>query len=154
MPRPPNNKTQFKINRVVGTKDALRIAYNALKATGKLPGPLGTAGKVAQIAETVNKLYKATKITPPKSGPVTTLKGKNIPKEVLQNIKKAKVPSYSKPVSKGTQIKVSRALKKTKENIKNSQAGSNVMQVSKEKQISMIVPKHLRGKPFNYKKDL
>jgi hypothetical protein len=124
MPRPPKKSaSKVRVNRVLGTKDAMRVAFNALKATGKLPGPLGTAGKVATIADTASKLYRAATARPqPLLSKAKVYKGKQIPKELvdkaLEGAKPYKVPSPRIP--KKVIDKVDRQIKKTQHNLSQS----------------------------------
>ena len=155
MPR-PKKAPKVSVSRKFDTKTALRTAFNALKATGKLPGPAGRPGKVAQVAEKAYRVAQARKMTETKPGPVKTMKGDKIPESVKQMIKETvSKSSYSKPVHYSVLRKVNKALEKGKENRKQGSELSNKFKTSKEGQSkSLIVPKHLRGERFNWKKDL
>ena len=155
MPR-PKKAPKVSVSKKFDTKTALRTAFNALKATGKLPGPAGRPGKVAQVAEKAYRVAQARKMTETKPGPVKTLKGDKIPESVKQMIKETvSKSSYSKPVHYSVLRKVNKALEKGKENRKQGSELSNKFKTSKEGQSkSLIVPKHLRGERFNWKKDL
>ena len=155
MPR-PKKAPKVSVSRKFDTKTALRTAFNALKATGKLPGPAGRPGKVAQVAEKAYRVAQARKMTETKPGPVKTMKGDKIPESVKQMIKETvSKSSYSKPVHYSVLRKVNKALKQGKENRKQGSELSNKFKTSKEGQSkSLIVPKHLRGERFNWKKDL
>ena len=155
MPR-PKKAPKVSVSKKFDTKTALRTAFNALKATGKLPGPAGRPGKVAQVAEKAYRVAQARKMTETKPGPVKTMKGDKIPESVKQMIKETvSKSSYSKPVHYSVLRKVNKALEKGKENRKQGSELSNKFKTSKEGQSkSLIVPKHLRGERFNWKKDL
>ena len=155
MPR-PKKAPKVSVSRKFDTKTALRTAFNALKATGKLPGPAGRPGKVAQVTEKAYRVAQARKMTETKPGPVKTMKGDKIPESVKQMIKETvSKSSYSKPVHYSVLRKVNKALEKGKENRKQGSELSNKFKTSKEGQSkSLIVPKHLRGERFNWKKDL
>lgn len=155
MPR-PKKAPKVSVSRKFDTKTALRTAFNALKATGKLPGPAGRPGKVAQIAEKTYRVAQARKMTETKPGPVKTLKGDKIPESVKKMIKETvSKSSYSKPVHYSVLRQVNKALEKGKENRKQGSELSNKFKTSKEGQSkSLIVPRHLRGERFNWKKDL
>ena len=164
MPR-PKKAPKVSVSKKFDTKTAIRTAFNALKATGNLPGPAGRPGKVAQVAEkayrVAEKVYRvaqARKMTETKPGPVKTMKGDKIPESVKQMIKDTvSKSSYSKPVHYSVLRKVDKAIsKKTqKERYKKGEELSSKFKTSKEGQSkSLIVPKHLRGKRFNWKKDL
>lgn len=155
MPR-PKKAPKVSVSKTFDTKTALRTAFNALKATGKLPGPAGRPGKVAQVAEKAYRVAQARKMTETKPGPVKTLKGDKIPESVKQMIKETvSKSSYSKPVHYSVLRKVNKALKQGKENRKQGSELSSKIQTTEGGQAkSMIVPKHLRGKRFNWKKDL
>jgi hypothetical protein len=78
--RPKKSASKVRVNRVLGTKDAMRVAFNALKATGKLPGAAGIPGKVATIADTASKIYRAATARPqPLLSKTKVYKGKQIP---------------------------------------------------------------------------
>lgn len=155
MPR-PKKTPKVSVSKTFDTKTALRTAFNALKATGKLPGPAGRPGKVAQVAEKAYRVAQARKMTETKPGPVKTMKGDKIPESVKQMIKETvSKSSYSKPVHYSVLRKVNKALKQGKENRKQGSELSSKIQTTEGGQAkSMIVPKHLRGKRFNWKKDL
>ena len=155
MPR-PKKAPKVSVSKTFDTKTALRTAFNALKATGKLPGPAGRPGKVAQVAEKAYRVAQARKMTETKPGPVKTMKGDKIPESVKQMIKETvSKSSYSKPVHYSVLRKVNKALKQGKENRKQGSELSSKIQTTEGGQAkSMIVPKHLRGKRFNWKKDL
>jgi len=155
MPR-PKKAPKVSVSRTFDTKTALRTAFNALKATGNLPGPAGRVGKVANVAEKVYRVAQARKMTEQKPGPVKTMKGDKIPESVKQMIKETvSKSSYSKPVHYSVLRKVNKALKQGKENRKEGTELSNKIKTTEGGQAtSMIVPKHLRGKRFNWKKDL
>lgn len=155
MPR-PKKVSKVSVSRTFDTKTALRTAFNALKATGKLPGPAGRPGKVAQVAEKAYRVAQARKMTEQQPGPVTSLKGDKIPQSVKDMIKETvSKSSYSKPVHYSVLRKVNKALKQGKENRKQGTEISNKFRTNKEGPVkSLIVPKHLRGERFNWKKDL
>lgn len=155
MPR-PKKAPKVSVSKTFDTKTAIRTAFNALKATGKLPGPAGRPGKVAQVAEKAYKVAQARKMTEQKPGPVKTMKGDKIPQSVKDMIKKTvQSSSYDKPVPYSVLRKVNKALKQGKENRKQGTELSSKIQTTEGGQAkSMIVPKHLRGKRFNWKKDL
>lgn len=155
MPR-PKKAPKVSVSKTFDTKTAIRTAFNALKATGKLPGPAGRPGKVAQVAEKAYRVAQARKMTETKPGPVKTMKGDKIPESVKQMIKDTvSKSSYSKPVHYSVLRKVNKALKQGKENRKQGSELSSKIQTTEGGQAkSMIVPKHLRGKRFNWKKDL
>jgi len=157
MPR-PKKAPKVSVSRKFDTKTALRTAFNALKATGKLPGPAGRPGKVAQVSEKAYRVAQARKMTEIKPSPVKIIKGDKIPESIKQMIKETvSKSSYSKPVSYSVLRQVNKAIsKKTqKERYKKGSELSNKFKTSKEGQVkSMIVPKHLRGQRFNWKKDL
>ena len=155
MPR-PKKAPKVSVSKTFDTKTALRTAFNALKATGKLPGPAGRPGKVAQVAEKTYRVAQARKMTETKPGPVKTMKGDKIPESVKKMIKETvSKSSYSKPVHYSVLRKVNKALKQGKENRKQGSELSSKIQTTEGGQAkSMIVPKHLRGKRFNWKKDL
>lgn len=124
MPQPPKKSaSKVRVNRVIGTKDAMRIAFNALKATGKLPGAAGIPGKVTTIADTASKLYRAATARPqPLLSKAKVYKGKQIPKELvdkaLEGAKPFKVPSPRIP--KKVIDKVDRQVRKTQHNLSQS----------------------------------
>ena len=155
MPR-PKKAPKVSVSKTFDTKTALRTAFNALKATGNLPGPAGRAGKVARVAEKAYRVAQARKMTEQKPGPVKTMKGDKIPQSVKDIIKKTvQSSSYDKPVPYSVLRKVNKALKQGKENRKQGTELSSKIQTTEGGQAkSMIVPKHLRGKRFNWKKDL
>lgn len=155
MPR-PKKAPKVSVSKTFDTKTALRTAFNALKATGKLPGPAGRAGKVARVTEKAYRVAQARKMTEQKPGPVKTMKGDKIPQSVKDMIKKTvQSSSYDKPVPYSVLRKVNKALKQGKENRKQGTELSSKIQTTEGGQAkSMIVPKHLRGKRFNWKKDL
>lgn len=155
MPR-PKKAPKVSVSKKFDTKTALRTAFNALKATGKLPGPAGRPGKVAQVTEKAYRVAQARKMTETKPGPVKTMKGDKIPESVKKMIKETvSKSSYSKPVHYSVLRKVNKALKQGKENRKQGSELSSKIQTTEGGQAkSMIVPKHLRGKRFNWKKDL
>lgn len=155
MPR-PKKAPKVSVSKTFDTKTALRTAFNALKATGKLPGPPGRVGKVANIAEKVYRVAQARKMTEQKPGPVKTMKGDKIPQSVKDMIKKTvQSSSYDKPVPYSVLRKVNKAVKAGKELRKEGTELSNKIKTTEGGQAtSMIVPKHLRGKRFNWKKDL
>jgi len=155
MPR-PKKAPKVSVSKTFDTKTALRTAFNALKATGNLPGPAGRVGKVANIAEKVYRVAQARKMTEQKPGPVKTMKGDKIPQSVKDMIKKTvQSSSYDKPVPYSVLRKVNKAVKAGKELRKEGTELSNKIKTTEGGQAtSMIVPKHLRGKRFNWKKDL
>jgi len=155
MPR-PKKAPKVSVSRTFDTKTALRTAFNALKATGNLPGPAGRLGKVANIAEKVYRVAQARKMTEQKPGPVKTMKGDKIPQSVKDMIKKTvQSSSYDKPVPYSVLKEVNKAVKAGKELRKEGTELSNKIKTTEGGQAtSMIVPKHLRGKRFNWKKDL
>jgi len=155
MPR-PKKTPKVSVSKTFDTKTALRTAFNALKATGKLPGPAGRVGKVANIAEKAYRVAQARKMTEQKPGPVKTMKGDKIPQSVKDMIKKTvQSSSYDKPVPYSVLRKVNKAVKAGKELRKEGTELSNKIKTTEGGQAtSMIVPKHLRGKRFNWKKDL
>ena len=155
MPR-PKKAPKVSVSKTFDTKTALRTAFNALKATGKLPGPAGRPGKVAQVAEKAYRVAQARKMTEQKPSPVKTMKGDKIPQSVKDMIKKTvQSSSYDKPVPYSVLRKVNKALKQGKETRKQGTELSSKIQTTEGGQAkSMIVPKHLRGKRFNWKKDL
>jgi len=155
MPR-PKKAPKVSVSKTFDTKTALRTAFNALKATGNLPGPAGRAGKVARVAEKAYRVAQARKMTEQKPSPVKTMKGDKIPQSVKDMIKKTvQSSSYDKPVPYSVLRKVNKALKQGKENRKQGTELSSKIQTTEGGQAkSMIVPKHLRGKRFNWKKDL
>jgi len=155
MPR-PKKASKVSVSKTFDTKTALRTAFNALKATGKLPGPAGRPGKVAQVAEKAYRVAQARKMTEQKPSPVKTMKGDKIPQSVKDMIKKTvQSSSYDKPVPYSVLRKVNKALKQGKETRKQGTELSSKIQTTEGGQAkSMIVPKHLRGKRFNWKKDL
>lgn len=155
MPR-PKKAPKVSVSKKFDTKTAIRTAFNALKATGKLPGPASRPGKVAQVAEKAYRVAQARKMTETKPGPVKTMKGDKIPQSVKDMIKKTVAKSsYKKPVPHSVLRQVNKAIKQSKENRKQGEELSNKFKTSKEGQSkSLIVPKHLRGKRFNWKKDL
>lgn len=155
MPR-PKKAPKVSVSKTFDTKTALRTAFNALKATGNLPGPAGRVGKVANIAEKVYRVAQARKMTEQKPGPVKTMKGDKIPQSVKDMIKKTvQSSSYDKPVPYSILRKVNKAVKAGKELRKEGTELSNKIKTTEGGQAtSMIVPKHLRGKRFNWKKDL
>jgi len=124
MPQPPKKSaSKVKVNRVIGTKDAMRIAFNALKATGKLPGAAGIPGKVANIADTASKLYRVATAKPqPKLSKTKVYKGNQIPKELvdkaLEGVKSYKVPSPRVP--KKVLYQVDKQVRKTQHNLSQS----------------------------------
>ena len=155
MPR-PKKAPKVSVSKTFDTKTALRTAFNALKATGNLPGPAGRVGKVANVAEKVYRVAQARKMTEQKPGPVKTMKGDKIPQSVKDMIKKTvQSSSYDKPVPYSVLRKVNKAVKVGKELRKEGTELSNKIKTTEGGQAtSMIVPKHLRGKRFNWKKDL
>jgi len=155
MPR-PKKSPKVSVSKTFDTKTALRTAFNALKATGNLPGPAGRAGKVARVAEKAYRVAQARKMTEQKPSPVKTIKGDKIPQSVKDMIKKTvQSSSYDKPVPYSVLRKVNKALKQGKETRKQGTELSSKIQTTEGGQAkSMIVPKHLRGKRFNWKKDL
>jgi len=155
MPR-PKKSPKVSVSKTFDTKTAIRTAFNALKATGNLPGPAGRAGKVARVAEKAYRVAQARKMTEQKPSPVKTIKGDKIPQSVKDMIKKTvQSSSYDKPVPYSVLRKVNKALKQGKENRKQGTELSSKIQTTEGGQAkSMIVPKHLRGKRFNWKKDL
>jgi len=155
MPR-PKKAPKVSVSKTFDTKTALRTAFNALKATGNLPGPAGRAGKVTRVAEKAYRVAQARKMTEQKPSPVKTMKGDKIPQSVKDMIKKTvQSSSYDKPVPYSVLRKVNKALKQGKENRKQGTELSSKIQTTEGGQAkSMIVPKHLRGKRFNWKKDL
>ena len=155
MPR-PKKAPKVSVSKTFDTKTALRTAFNALKATGNLPGPAGRLGKVANIAEKVYRVAQARKMTEQKPGPVKTIKGDKIPQSVKDMIKKTvQSSSYDKPVPYSVLKEVNKAVKAGKELRKEGTELSNKIKTTEGGQAtSMIVPKHLRGKRFNWKKDL
>jgi len=155
MPR-PKKAPKVSVSKTFDTKTALRTAFNALKATGNLPGPAGRVGKVANIAEKVYRVAQARKMTEQKPGPVKTMKGDKIPQSAKDMIKKTvQSSSYDKPVPYSVLRKVNKAVKAGKELRKEGTELSNKIKTTEGGQAtSMIVPKHLRGKRFNWKKDL
>lgn len=155
MPR-PKKAPKVSVSKTFDTKTAIRTAFNALKATGNLPGPAGRAGKVARVAEKAYRVAQARKMTEQKPGPVKTMKGDKIPQSIKNMIKKTvQSSSYDKPVPYSVLRKVNKALKQGKENRKQGTELSSKIQTTEGGQAkSMIVPKHLRGKRFNWKKDL
>lgn len=155
MPR-PKKAPKVSVSKTFDTKTALRTAFNALKATGNLPGPAGRVGKVANVAEKVYRVAQARKMTEQKPGPVKTMKGDKIPQSVKDMIKKTvQSSSYDKPVPYSVLRKVNKAVKVGKELRKEGTELSNKIKATEGGQAtSMIVPKHLRGKRFNWKKDL
>jgi len=155
MPR-PKKSPKVSVSKTFDTKTAIRTAFNALKATGNLPGPAGRAGKVARVAEKAYRVAQARKMTEQKPSPVKTMKGDKIPQSVKDMIKKTvQSSSYDKPVPYSVLRKVNKALKQGKENRKQGTELSSKIQTTEGGQAkSMIVPKHLRGKRFNWKKDL
>lgn len=155
MPR-PKKAPKVSVSKTFDTKTALRTAFNALKATGNLPGPAGRVGKVANVAEKVYRVAQARKMTEQKPGPVKTMKGDKIPQSVKDMIKKTvQSSSYDKPVPYSVLRKVNKAVKAGKELRKEGTELSNKIKTTEGGQAtSMIVPKHLRGKRFNWKKDL
>jgi len=155
MPR-PKKAPKVSVSKTFDTKTALRTAFNALKATGNLPGPAGRLGKVANIAEKVYRVAQARKMTEQKPGPVKTMKGDKIPQSVKDMIKKTvQSSSYDKPVPYSVLKEVNKAVKAGKELRKEGTELSNKIKTTEGGQAtSMIVPKHLRGKRFNWKKDL
>ena len=155
MPR-PKKAPKVSVSKTFDTKTALRTAFNALKATGNLPGPAGRVGKVANVAEKVYRVAQARKMTEQKPGPVKTMKGDKIPQSVKDMIKKTvQSSSYDKPVPYSVLRKVNKAVKAGKELRKEGTELSNKIKTIEGGQAtSMIVPKHLRGKRFNWKKDL
>jgi len=155
MPR-PKKAPKVSVSKTFDTKTALRTAFNALKATGNLPGPAGRVGKVANVAEKVYRVAQARKMTEQKPGPVKTIKGDKIPQSVKDMIKKTvQSSSYDKPVPYSVLRKVNKAVKAGKELRKEGTELSNKIKTTEGGQAtSMIVPKHLRGKRFNWKKDL
>ena len=155
MPR-PKKAPKVSVSKTFDTKTALRTAFNALKATGNLPGPAGRVGKVANVAEKVYRVAQARKMTEQKPGPVKTMKGDKIPQSVKDMIKKTvQSSSYDKPVPYSVLRKVNKAVKAGKELRKERTELSNKIKTIEGGQAtSMIVPKHLRGKRFNWKKDL
>jgi len=155
MPR-PKKAPKVSVSRTFDTKTALRTAFNALKATGNLPGPAGRVGKVANIAEKVYRVAQVRKMTEQKPGPVKTMKGDKIPQSVKDMIKKTvQSSSYDKPVPYSVLKEVNKAVKAGKELRKEGTELSNKIKTTEGGQAtSMIVPKHLRGKRFNWKKDL
>ena len=155
MPR-PKKAPKVSVSKTFDTKTALRTAFNALKATGNLPGPAGRVGKVANVAEKVYRVAQARKMTEQKPGPVKTIKGDKIPQNVKDMIKKTvQSSSYDKPVPYSVLRKVNKAVKAGKELRKEGTELSNKIKTTEGGQAtSMIVPKHLRGKRFNWKKDL
>ena len=154
MPR-PKKVPKVSVSKTFDTKTALRTAFNALKATGKLPGPAGRVGKVANVAEKVYRVAQARKMTEQKPGPVKTIKGDKIPQSVKDMIKKTvQSSSYDKPVPYSILRKVNKAVKAGKELRKQGSELSNKIKTEGGQPKSLIVPKHLRGKRFNWKKDL
>jgi len=154
MPR-PKKTPKVSVSKTFDTKTALRTAFNALKATGKLPGPAGRVGKVANIAEKAYRVAQARKMTEQKPGPVKTMKGDKIPQSVKDMIKKTvQSSSYDKPVPYSILRKVNKAVKAGKELRKQGSELSNKIKTEGGQPKSLIVPKHLRGKSFNWKKDL
>ena len=155
MPR-PKKAPKVSVSKTFDTKTALRTAFNALKATGNLPGPAGRVGKVANVAEKVYRVAQARKMTEQKPGPVKTMKGDKIPQSVKDMIKKTvQSSSYDKPVPYSVLRKVNKVVKAGKELRKEGTELSNKIKTTEGGQAtSMIVPKHLRGKRFNWKKDL
>ena len=155
MPR-PKKTPKVSVSKTFDTKTALRTAFNALKATGNLPGPAGRVGKIANIAEKAYRVAQARKMTEQKPGPVKTMKGDKIPQSVKDMIKKTvQSSSYDKPVPYSVLRKVNKAVKAGKELRKEGTELSNKIKTTEGGQAtSMIVPKHLRGKRFNWKKDL
>jgi len=154
MPR-PKKVPKVSVSKTFDTKTALRTAFNALKATGKLPGPAGRVGKVANIAEKAYRVAQARKMTEQKPGPVKTMKGDKIPQSVKDMIKKTvQSSSYDKPVPYSILRKVNKAVKAGKELRKQGSELSNKIKTEGGQPKSLIVPKHLRGKSFNWKKDL
>ena len=155
MPR-PKKAPKVSVSKTFDTKTALRTAFNALKATGNLPGPAGRVGKVANIAEKVYRVAQVRKMTEQKPGPVKTMKGDKIPQSVKDMIKKTvQSSSYDKPVPYSVLKEVNKAVKAGKELRKEGTELSNKIKTTEGGQAtSMIVPKHLRGKRFNWKKDL
>lgn len=155
MPR-PKKAPKVSVSKTFDTKTAIRTAFNALKATGNLPGPAGRAGKVARVAEKAYRVAQARKMTEQKPGPVKTMKGDKIPQSVKDMIKKTvQSSSYDKPVPYSVLRQVSKATKSGKELRKQGTELSSKIQTTEGGQAkSMIVPKHLRGKRFNWKKDL
>ena len=152
----PKKAPKVSVSKTFDTKTALRTAFNALKATGNLPGPAGRVGKVANVAEKVYRVAQARKMTEQKPGPVKTMKGDKIPQSVKDMIKKTvQSSSYDKPVPYSVLRKVNKAVKAGKELRKEGTELSNKIKTIEGGQAtSMIVPKHLRGKRFNWKKDL
>lgn len=124
MPQPPKKSaSKVRVNRVLGTKDSMRVAFNALKATGRLPGAAGIPGKVASIADTASKLYRAATAKPqPQLSRTTVYKGNQIPKELvdkaLEGVKPYKVPSPRIP--KKIIETVDRQVRKTQHNLSQS----------------------------------
>jgi len=154
MPR-PKKVPKVSVSKTFDTKTALRTAFNALKATGKLPGTAGRVGKVANIAEKAYRVAQARKMTEQKPGPVKTMKGDKIPQSVKDMIKKTvQSSSYDKPVPYSILRKVNKAVKAGKELRKQGSELSNKIKTEGGQPKSLIVPKHLRGKSFNWKKDL
>jgi hypothetical protein len=154
MPR-PKKAPKVSVSKTFDTKTALRTAFNALKATGNLPGPAGRVGKVANVAEKVYRVAQARKMTEQKPGPVKTMKGDKIPQSVKDMIKKTvQSSSYDKPVPYSVLRKVNKAVKAGKELRKEGTELSNKIKTEEGQPKSLIVPKHLRGKSFNWKKDL
>jgi hypothetical protein len=154
MPR-PKKAPKVSVSKTFDTKTALRTAFNALKATGNLSGPAGRVGKVANVAEKVYRVAQARKMTEQKPGPVKTMKGDKIPQSVKDMIKKTvQSSSYDKPVPYSVLRKVNKAVKAGKELRKEGTELSNKIKTEEGQPKSLIVPKHLRGKSFNWKKDL
>jgi len=157
MPR-PKKAPKVSVSKTFDTKTALRTAFNALKATGNLPGPAGRVGKVANVAEKVYRVAQARKMTEQKPGPVKTMKGDKIPQSVKDMIKKTvQSSSYDKPVPYSVLRKVNKAIsKKTQKERyqKGTELSNKIKTIEGGQATSMIVPKHLRGKRFNWKKDL
>ena len=124
MPRPPKKSaSKVRVNRVIGTKDAMRIAFNALKATGRLPGAAGIPGKVANIADTASKLYRAAAARPqPLLSKAKVYKGNQIPKDLvdkaLKDAKPYKVPP--KKIPKKVVDKIDSQVNRTQHNISQS----------------------------------
>jgi hypothetical protein len=121
--RPKKSASKVRVNRVLGTKDAMRVAFNALKATGKLPGAAGIPGKVATIADTASKIYRAATARPqPLLSKTKVYKGKQIPKELvdkaLEGVKPFKVPSPR--ISKNVVREVDRQVRKSQHNLSQS----------------------------------
>jgi hypothetical protein len=155
MPR-PKKTPKVSVSKKFDTKTAIRTAFNALKATGKLPGPLGRPGKIAKTIEKGSRVAKARSMESHKPGPVKTMKGSEVPQHIKDMIKKTVTQStYKKPVPHSVLRQVNKAIKQSKENRKQGSELSNKFKTSKEGQSkSLIVPKHLRGERFNWKKDL